>query len=228
MSSGVLAATSACVFDAYGTLFDVAAAARRCSAALGAKADPLAALWRSKQLEYSWLRSLMGCHADFWRVTGDALDYALEALAISDARLRDRLLDLYREVDAYPDARTVLTALRGAGRPAVILSNGSPEMLAAAVTAAGIGPLLDDVLSIEAIGLYKPRPEVYALAMKRLGMPAARLCFVSSNGWDVAGAASAGLQTVWINRTGAPRERLPYGPVAEISSLDALPARLGL
>jgi 2-haloacid dehalogenase len=228
MSNDALATTSACVFDAYGTIFDVAAAARRCRTTLGEKADPLAALWRSKQLEYSWLRSLMGRHADFWQVTGEALDYAMEALAIDDAPLRARLMDLYREVDAYPDARATLAALRRAGRPAAILSNGSPDMLGAAVTAAGIGTLLDHVLSIEELGLYKPRPEVYALAVERLGVPAGGICFVSSNGWDVAGAAAFGFKAVWVNRAGAPRERLPAGPVAEITGLDALPGLLGI
>jgi 2-haloacid dehalogenase len=223
-----LGATEACVFDAYGTLFDVTAAARRCSDALGPKADALAALWRTRQLEYTWLRSLMGRHVDFWQVTGDALDFAMASLGIGDAGLRARLMDLYHNLDAYPDARAALEALRRAGRPAAILTNGAPAMVAAAVKSAGLGPLLDHVLSVEEVGIFKPHPSVYELASHRLGLAPERICFVSSNGWDVAGAAEIGFLGVWVNRTGAPRERLPRGPVAEIDSLDALPRLLGL
>jgi 2-haloacid dehalogenase len=224
-----LAATAACVFDAYGTLFDVASASRRCRDALGGKADALAALWRTKQLEYSWLRSLMGRHADFWQVTGEALDYALVALGIDAGRdLRERLMNAFLEIEAFADARVALETLRRAGRPASILSNGSPRMLAAAVGSAGIGGLLDHLLSVEEAGIYKPDRRIYQLAVDRLGLPAARICFVSSNGWDAAGAASFGFVAVWANRTGAPRERLPAEPHAEIAGLDALPALLGL
>jgi 2-haloacid dehalogenase len=228
MADTALVATAACVFDAYGTLFDVTAAARACRESLGDKADALGALWRTRQLEYSWLRSLMGAHADFWQVTGDALDYAMAALGVADEGLRQRLMDLFREIDAYPDARRVLEALKRAGRPAAILSNGSPEMLAAAVASAGIGDLVDHLLSVESVGVYKPHPRVYALAAERLGLPAERICFVSSNGWDAAGAAHFGFAAVWANRGGAPRERLPGPLAAEVSGLDALPALLGL
>lgn len=222
-------AAAACVFDAYGTLFDVASASRRCRDALGGKADALSALWRTKQLEYSWLRSLMGRHADFWQVTGEALDYALGALGIAGGGgLRDRLMSAFLEIEAFADARTALEALRRAGRPAAILSNGSPRMLAAAVKSAGIGPLLDHLLSVEDAGVYKPDSRVYQLAVDRLGLAPGRICFVSSNGWDAAGAASFGFTAVWANRSGTPRERLPAQPDAEIASLAALPALLGL
>lgn len=224
----MLTATEACIFDAYGTLFDVTSAAQRCRDALGAKADALAALWRTKQLEYTWLRSLMGQHADFWHVTGDALDFAMEALAVADSGLRGRLMALYRDIDAYPDARATLAALKRARRPAAILSNGEPGMLAAAVRSAGIADLLDHVISVEDAGINKPHRSVYELARSRLGLPLDRICFVSSNGWDVAGAAACGLVAVWVNRTGAPQERLPAGPAAVIGSLDALPALIGL
>jgi 2-haloacid dehalogenase len=223
-----LAATTACVFDAYGTLFDVASASRRCRDALGDKADALAALWRTKQLEYTWLRSLMGQHADFWQVTGESLDYAMAALAIAGDGLRGRLMDAFLNLQVFPDARAVLEALRRARRPAAILSNGSPRMLAAAVGLAGVGALLDHLLSVEEAGVYKPDRRVYQLAVDRLGLAPAQICFVSSNGWDAAGAAGFGFASVWSNRTGAPRERLPVQPVAEISNLDALPALLGL
>lgn len=228
MTDTPLADTAACVFDAYGTLFDLASAARRCGDALGDKAAPLGALWRQRQLEYSWLRSLMGRHADFWQVTADSLDYAMAQLGIAAPGLRERLMEAFLTIDAYPDARRVLEALRRAGRPAAILSNGSPRMLEAATASAGIAGLLDHVLSIEEVGVYKPDPRVYDMTARRLGLAPARICFVSSNGWDAAGAASFGFTSVWANRAGAPRERLPAAPVAEIGGLDALPALLGL
>ncbi len=228
MTDRPLADTAACVFDAYGTLFDLTSAARRCGDALGDRAGPLGALWRGKQLEYSWLRSLMGRHADFWQVTGEALDYAMAQLGVAGPGLRERLMEAFLTIDAYPDARRVLQALRRAGRPAAILSNGSPRMLAAATASAGIAELLDHVLSIEEVGVYKPDRRVYELATRRLGVAAERVCFISSNGWDAAGAASFGFKAVWANRAGAPRERLPAQPAAEITGLDALPALLGL
>ena len=223
-----LAATRACVFDAYGTLFDLTSAARRCADVLGAKAEALGALWRMRQLEYTWLRSLTGAHADFWQVTGESLDYALAVHGIADPALRARLMDAFLHIEAYPDAMTVLGALKRAGRPAAILSNGSPRMLQAAVESARLGHLLDHVLSIEEVGIYKPHPRVYELAPRRLGVAAGKICFVSSNGWDAAGAAQFGFNAVWANRGGAPRERLPGELAAELSGLDRLPALLGL
>ncbi len=228
MAHPAMPSISACVFDAYGTLLDVTSAARRCRDDLGPKADPLASLWRSKQLEYSWLRSLMGRHVDFWQVTGEALDYAMETLGVSGADLRTRLMELYLVLSAYPDAKPTLEALKRAGLPAAILSNGSPKMLAAAVASAGIGDLLDHVISVEDCGIYKPHPSVYALATKRLGLPAERICFVSSNAWDAAGAALHGYKVAWVNRSSAKPERLPATPAAQIKALAELPALLGL
>lgn len=228
MADRSLAATRACVFDAYGTLFDLTSAARRCADGLGPKAEAVGALWRTRQLDYSWLRSLMGAHADFWQVTGESLDYALAVHGIADAALRTRLMEAFLHIEAYADALTVLEALKRAGRPAAILSNGSPRMLSAAVESARLGPLLDHVLSVEEAGTYKPHPRVYELAARRLGVAAEHVCFVSSNGWDAAGAAQFGFQAVWANRAGAPRERLPGVPVAELAGLDRLPALLGL
>jgi len=228
MAHPELGKTAACVFDAYGTLFDVASAAERCREELGGKADALAAAWRTNQLEYSWLRSLMGQHADFWQVTGDGLDQAMESLGIGGAALRAKLMELYRVLSAYPDAKGVLAALKRAGRPAAILSNGSPAMLDAAVKSAGIGDLLAHVLSVEDVGIYKPDRRVYQLAVDRLGVSAERICFVSSNGWDAAGAAAFGMKSVWANRGGSARWRLPGAPVAVIKNLGELPALLGL
>ncbi len=228
MSDRRLIDTEACVFDAYGTLFDLNSAARRCADALGDKAAALSALWRTKQLEYSWLRSLMGRHADFWQVTGEALDYAMAQLQLSAPALRERLMDAFLTIDAYGDARKVLEALRRAQRPAAILSNGSPRMLEAATASAGLAGLLDHLLSVEEAGVYKPDRRVYELAVRRLGLAPERICFVSSNGWDAVGAASFGFCAVWTNRAGAPRERLPAQPVSEIATLEALPRLLGL
>ncbi len=214
----------AAVFDAYGTLFDVASASERAREALGERWQPLAELWRAKQLQYTWLRSLMGRHADFWRVTGDALDFALESLHIDDPALRARLMSLYERLDAYPDARPVLEALRAAGLRLAILSNGAPRMLAAAAEAAGVAPLLDAVLSVEAVGVYKPSPSVYRLALDHLRLWPNEVLFVSANGWDACGAKALGLRVAWCNRTGQPAERIPEPPDAVVRSLAELPA----
>jgi len=228
MMNASLERIGAVVFDAYGTLFDVGAAAARCADALGDQAGPLAELWRRKQLEYTWLRSLMARYVPFDTVTGDALDYALEALGLQDDALRERLMALYMELDAYPEVVDVLGRLQAAGLPTGILSNGSPNMLDAAVSSAGIKSLLDAVLTVDPLAVYKPDASVYQLAVERYGMPAERICFLSSNAWDVAGAADFGLTVVWVNRFGQPPERLPGSPVAEIQTLDALPRLLGV
>jgi 2-haloacid dehalogenase len=224
-------ASELCVFDAYGTLFDVTAAARR--AAAGPEGARLAAIWprlaqdwRQKQLEYTWLRSLMRAHADFRQVTAEALDWALAAQGLADAALRARLMALYDRLDAFPEVPAMLDALAARGIRAAILSNGTPAMLDAAVEAAGIGPRLAAVLSVEEVGVYKPDPRVYALVGTRLGVAPDRVLFVSSNGWDAAGAAGFGFRTLWVNRAGAPRERLPFSPHHELADLTALPELL--
>jgi 2-haloacid dehalogenase len=222
-----LTGARAAVFDAYGTLFDVASAAERARESLGPKWQPLADLWRAKQLQYTWLRALMGRHADFWHVTGDALDFAMESLGIADAGLRERLMSLYERLGAYPEARPVLEKLRAAGLKLAILSNGAPRMLAAAAESAGLAPLLDAVISIEEVGVYKPSPAVYRLATDRLGLWPYEIAFVSANGWDACGAKAAGLRVAWCNRAGQPRERIPEAPDAEIRSLAELPALVG-
>jgi len=228
MTAAALADTTACVFDAYGTLFDFLSASKRCRDALGDKAEALGQLWRTRQLEYSWLRSLMGAHADFWQVTGEALDFTMKSLGIENPALRDRLMDLFLNIEAFPDARRALETLKRAKRTTAILSNGSPAMLAAAVKSAGVEGLLDHVLSIEDARIYKPHRSVYELVTQRLNLPAERVCFISSNGWDAAGAAHFGFSAVWANRGKQPRERLPGTLAAEIPSLDALPGLLDL
>ena len=219
----------ACVFDAYGTVFDTSSAAHRLRDRLGDTADRLAEVWRAKQLEYTWLMSLMGRHVDFLAITGWALDFALDALGQpADAELRTDLIDQYLVLDAYPDARSTLETVKAAGLATAILSNGSPEMLAKATASARMGPQLDHVLSVESVGIFKPHPRVYQLAVDRLGVSRPEICFVSSNGWDVAGAASFGFQVLWVNRAGKTPERLPTGPHAVRSDLASLPALLGL
>ena len=218
----------AVVFDAYGTLLDVAAAAAGAQDVLGERWQPLSDLWRQKQLQYSWLRALMGRHADFWTVTGDALDFALEAQRIQEPGLRSRLMDAYGRLAAYPDAEAALGRLRQAGLKTAILSNGAPRMLASAVKSARLDGLLDQVLSVEEVGVYKPHPNVYRLACERLSVWPAEIVFVTANGWDAWGAKAGGLRVAWCNRSGQPRERLGEGPDAEMGSLADLPALLGL
>ena len=222
----------ACVFDAYGTLFDVAAAARRAAAepgreALAAVWPALSDTWRRKQLEYSWIRALADAHTDFWTVTCDALDHAMAAHGLADPALRDRLRALYRELDAYPEVPDTLAALREAGCRTAILSNGSPEMLASAVASAGVGDRLDAVLSVEQVGVFKPDRRVYALVEPALGVPPADTLFVSSNGWDAAAATGFGFDTLWVNRAGAPVDELPWKPARAAETLAAVPAIAG-
>jgi len=217
----------ACVFDAYGTLFDVHSAVARYRTALGPVADAVSAVWRSKQLEYSWLRSLMGRHADFWQITMDALDFALEQHQIGDAALRRHLCAAYFALDCYPEVPSVLQQLKAAGMPLAILSNGSPAMLQSAVAEARLEGLLDEVLSVEEVGVFKPDPRVYQLAVDRLNLAPGQISFQTANGWDAAGAAAFGLHVVWINRLGQVRERLPETPAAELESLAELPGLLG-
>jgi 2-haloacid dehalogenase len=218
----------ACVFDAYGTLFDFNSATARCRDALGDKADALGALWRRKQLEYTWLRSLMNRHADFWTVTADALDYAMAAVGLDDPALRTRLMELYLSLEAYPDAVAALRTLNDNGVKCAILSNGSPTMLVAAVRSAQIHDLLVKTISVEGCAIFKPHPSVYQLAVDALKVAPERIAFQSANGWDAAGAAAFGFRVAWINRFGQPREMLPAEPDAELTSLAGLPALLGL
>ncbi|HET9553289.1 MAG TPA: haloacid dehalogenase type II [Anaeromyxobacteraceae bacterium] len=222
-----LAGARAAVFDAYGTLFDVASAARAASDVLGPQWQPLSDLWRQKQLQYTWLRALMGRHADFWQVTADALDFALESLSLADPALRDQLLEAYGRLGPYPDAATALLALRAAGLKTAILSNGAPRMLASAARSARLDGLLDEILSVEEVGVYKPHPSVYRLACDRLGVWPAEVIFVSANGWDAWGAKAFGLRVAWCNRAGQPRERLGEPPDVEVRSLAELPELVG-
>jgi 2-haloacid dehalogenase len=217
----------ACVFDAYGTLFDYASAAARCRDVLGDKLDRLTALWREKQLQYTWLRALEGAHVDFWQVTGDALDFALDTLEIGDRALRERLMGLYLTLDAFPEVPDVLGRLKAAGIKTAILSNGAPRMLRAAVDAAHVGDVLDAVLSVEEVGVYKPHPRVYQLAVDRLGVAPGEISFQSSNAWDAYAASHFGMRVVWCNRYRQRAERLPGRPDHEVRTLAELPPLVG-
>lgn len=218
----------ACLFDAYGTLFDVAAAARSLADELGAHWQPLAETWRAKQLNYSWLRSLMGAHVDFWQITADALDFALEERGLRDASLKPRLLELYLNLACYPEVPAMLRQLKEAGLVTGILSNGAPAMLDAACRSAGIDTLIDHLISVEDVGIYKPDPRVYRLATEKLSLPAGAIAFHSSNGWDIHAGKRAGFYAIWINRNGQPAERLPNPPDVTLRSLTDVPNILGI
>jgi 2-haloacid dehalogenase len=214
-----------CVFDAYGTLFDVDAAARQ-SAVPRDLWPRLAAEWRRKQLEYTWLRTVAGAHVDFWQVTQDALDWALELLALDDPALRAELLALYRRLAPYPEVPAVLAQLRAQGVRLAILSNGARGMLADAVSSAGFEGVFDAVLSVDSVGAYKPAPAVYDLVGAEFGCAPRDVLFISANGWDICSGAAYGFRTLWLNRAGAPRDRLHGAPQAEARDMSALPQHL--
>ena len=217
-----------CVFDAYGTLFDVGAAAAQAArepahAALADVWPAVARDWRLKQLQYTWLRAVAGRHCDFWQVTQDGLDWALEANGLTSATTRARLLELYWELAAYPEVPAMLRTLKDNGLKTAILSNGSPDMLNGAVQSAGIGDLLDAVLSVETVGVFKPHDRVYDLVGGHFGCARDEVLFVSSNGWDAAGAAGYGFRTAWVNRAGEPVDRLYATPHHILSDLNTIP-----
>ena len=223
-----------CVFDAYGTLFDVSAAARQAASEpdFSYIADTWPALaehWRQKQLQYTWLRAVLDAHEDFWQVTQQGLDWALEKNGYGDdPALRERLLALYWERESYPEVPAMLKALKAAGLQTAILSNGSPDMLRGAVASAGIEAWLDDVLSVETVGVFKPDARVYDLVAKRFGSETGDVLFCSSNGWDAGCAAGYGFHTVWVNRVGDPVDRLPWKPAHILRDLTEIPKLAGV
>ena len=206
-------------FDAYGTLFDVHAAISRHREAVGEDADALSALWRAKQLEYSWVRTLMGRYIDFWSITQDALDYALARFPSVDKALKPTLLDAYWRLEAYPDVLPTLTKLRIMGHTVAIFTNGTREMAEAAASASAVLPLIDMVVSVEDTRRYKSAPKVYENLCQRLDMKPSEVCLVSSNRWDIAGGAAYGLRTIWVNRTGLPDEYFDAQPDRDVRSL---------
>ena len=221
-------AVKACVFDAYGTLFDVDAAARQERESLGENWKLISDTWRLKQLQYTWLRSLQGNYISFWNITEDALDYALETANMQDAALKTRLMDLYYKLSCYEEIPATLKALKNAGLKCAILSNGGKDMLKAAVDNAGIADLLDGIYSVEDLGIYKPHPSVYQMAVDRLGLEASEISFQSSNGWDAYSAKDFGCQVIWCNRFDQAAERLPQSPDFQIKNLSEMLPLLGI
>lgn len=207
----------ACVFDAYGTLFDLHSAVTRHSAEIGAAAPALSSLWRGKQLEYSWMRSAMAAPADgwkdFWSLTEDALDFAMAALAVQNPRLRQALLDAYLKLDPFPEVPLALRALKTMGMRTAILSNGSLPMLRSALKSSRIGEWIDVVCSADEVKIFKPSPRLYGLAAEKLGIAPREAVFFSSNAWDAAAGSAFGFEVAWINRTSQRRE-YPFAPLA--------------
>jgi 2-haloacid dehalogenase len=212
------------VFDAYGTLFDVHAAIARYRADAGPDADRFSELWRTKQLEYTWTMTLAGQYVDFWTLTERALDYCFARIGSVDQSLRGKLLEAYLSLDAFGDAHAALTQLKDRGLRLAILSNGAPRMLSPAVNASGLGGMLDGVLSVDAVRMYKPRPEVYALVTNGFRVAPQDVAFVSSNRWDVMGAAAFGFHPIWVNRTRMPDEYADRAPDRVVHGLAALPS----
>jgi len=208
------------VFDAYGTLFDVHAAIRRFST--GPDADRMSEIWRAKQLEYNWTLTLARRYANFWTLTGRALDFALARVPSIDKALKPSLLKAYFELDVFPDVRAALVQLRQQGHKTAILSNGSPAMLKGAVEGAGIGGDLDAVLSVDTVRMFKPRPEVYALVTDHFKYAPSDVTFVSSNRWDIMGAVSFGFGALWLNRGKMPEEYADYSAARTIGDLTRL------
>ncbi len=226
--SAALAGTEICVFDAYGTLFDFNSAVARHRAAIGPKADALADMWRTKQIQYTWLRNSMGAYAKFWQVTGEALDHCLAAHGIADKTVREKLMGAYLALDPFPEVPALLDRLKRAGMRLAILSNGNPEMLDPMVSASGLADRFEAVLSVDSVGVFKVAPEVYGLVEARCGVVPGKVCFLSSNCWDAHGAAHFGFKTVWVNRAGATDDNLPGAPVAQVKDLSHLPGLLGI
>jgi 2-haloacid dehalogenase len=222
MSDNALSSCRAFVFDAYGTLFDVGSAVARLRDSVGDEADRLSSLWRQKQLEYTWLRSLMGDFADFWTVTGDALDYSLDQIGKQDPVLRAKLMETYLSLDTFPEVVDTLKALKDQGHKLAILSNGAKHMLISAAKSSGILSLFDQIICVDDLKTYKPHPDVYQLAVDKLEVIPAEIAFQSSNGWDIAGAGHFGFRTAWINRTHNPAERLSHAADVVLNGLDEL------
>ncbi len=217
-----------CVFDAYGTLFDFNSAVARHRAAIGPKADALSEMWRSKQIQYTWLRNSMNAYAPFWQVTGEALDHCLAACGISDKGIREKLLGAYLALDPFPEVPATLETLQRAGKRLAILSNGNPQMLDPMIKASGLAGRFEAVLSVDASRVFKVHAKAYELVEARCGVKPAKVCFLSSNCWDAHGAAHFGFNVAWVNRAGAPDDNLPGKLGAQLKDLSGLPALLGV
>jgi len=212
----------ACIFDAYGTLFDVNAACRELSKEVGDNWEKLSSLWRLRQVEYTWLRNSMDEYIDFWKITSDALDYAMETLGIENNELREELLNLYLKLEAYPEVNDLLKKLKQRGLKTGILSNGSMKMLNSAVDNANIRAYLDEILSVEDCKIYKPSSKVYDLVKIKMQISKENVLFFSSNAWDMHAASNYGFKTIWVNRFNTKLERLPGKPIDIVNSLDKI------
>ncbi|SJZ36615.1 2-haloacid dehalogenase [Enhydrobacter aerosaccus] len=224
----MLADTEICVFDAYGTLYDFGSAVARHRSAIGSSAESLTEMWRSKQIQYTWLRNSMGAYAKFWQVTGEALDYCLAAHGLSDRSIREALMTAYLALEPFPEVPATLAALKRSGMRLAILSNGNPEMLEPMVAASPVSDAFEAILSVESVGVFKPDAKVYRLVEARCGVKPGKVCFLSSNCWDAHGAAHFGFPTVWVNRGGAPDDGLPGTLAAQVKDLSQLPSLLGV
>lgn len=213
----------ACVFDVYGTLLDVKSPIRELEGRIGVKSDQLGDLWRRKQAEYSWIRTLMGKHADFDQITAAALDFSLSTLGIEDAELRNDLLGFFQYLEPFPEVPNILKDLKSNKLSVVVLSNGTPHTLKVSLQHAGIDLYFDEIYSIETVGKFKPHPDVYRIPCDGLGLEPREIAFVSTNSWDIAGSTSFGLKTIWVNRWGAKNEILTFDPSFEIIDLTMLP-----
>jgi len=228
MSNSAFSDIDACVFDAYGTLFDVHSAVAAFAEKIGPSHSQLSALWRTRQLEYTWLRSLMKSHIDFWQLTDDALRVSMHECDLHDEQLHQNLLQAYLSLSAFSEVASVLQLLKRAQFKTAILTNGSPMMIESAVKNADIGSWIDYQLSVEEVGVFKPDARVYQLAVDSLGIPSQQIAFLSSNAWDAAGAAHFGFNVAWVNRYSQPSEALPGTPDAMLATLAELPALLGV
>jgi 2-haloacid dehalogenase len=211
-----------CVFDAYGTLFDVNAACRELSKEVGDKWNELSSLWRLRQVEYTWLRNSMEEYIDFWKITSDALDYAMETLNIKNIKLKENLLSLYLKLEAYPEVKSVLGNIKNMGLKTAILSNGNKKMLESAVSNAKIQNLINEILSVDDCKIYKPSSKVYDLVERKMGVKNEQVLFFSSNAWDMHAASNYGFKTIWVNRFQGKLEKLPGKPHKIINSLEQI------
>ena len=211
----------AIIFDAYGTLFDVNSAAEKCKDKIGDKWEPFANFWRTTQLEYTWLRSLMGRHKDFWQVTEDSLDKSMKAFNI-DSSMKNELLNLYKILSPYKEVSETLKALKEKKFKLAILSNGTPSLLNELVKSNNLNNLFDDIFSIEEVGVYKPVSKVYDIPVKKYKVKKDEIAFLSANTWDVSGGGNYGYQAIWVNRNNNIFDNLDYKPTNEIKSLKEL------
>jgi len=218
----------ACVFDAYGTLFDFNSAVDICSKEVGEKSEELSTIWRQKQIQYTWLRSMMDEYVDFWQITGDALDYAMSAISVKNDKLQNRLMQLYKKLELFPEVSNVLNNVKNGNISTAVLSNGTQEMLFNVIEHSNLSHLIDVVISADEVGVYKPHPKVYQLAVNSLGVNPEEICFMSSNAWDAHGAKSFGFKVIWINRYQLPHEQIPTKPDIIINSLEPISYLLGL